>query len=73
MSVSYCMGKALEIGRTPRASWASQIDQLPDGCSRAECGRPKNCRERIADYLRTQYRVQALRERVEALKKGKAS
>lgn len=63
MSVSHCMGQVLAIGTTPRESWAGQIASLPDGCTHTDCGEPRSCRERAADYLRVQYRAQVRQER----------
>jgi hypothetical protein len=63
MSVSHCMHQALEIGATPRDSWAGKIAALPDSCSRSDCGAPHSCRERIAAYLRVQWFVQLRAER----------
>ncbi|TQD51224.1 hypothetical protein [Marilutibacter aestuarii] len=57
MSVSHCMGKALEIAAGPLDTWAGKIAALPDACLHSDCGAPRNCRERIADYLRVQYRA----------------
>lgn len=63
MSVSHCMGKVLAIGATPRYSWADQIAALPDTCAHADCGKPRSCRQRAADFLRVQYRAQVRQER----------
>jgi hypothetical protein len=58
MSVSHCMHEATRIAQGHRDGWAEQIALLPASCAHADCGMPRNCRERIADYLRTQYRIQ---------------
>jgi len=63
VSASYCIGQALEIAATPRDTWAAQIERLPQGCSHADCGPPRCCRARIADYLRVQYRIQVQLEK----------
>ena len=57
MSVSHCMGLALDIARLPDHQWAGEIAKLPEACAHADCGLPRNCRERIAEYLRVQYRM----------------
>lgn len=62
MSIGHCMDQALSIARLPRDSWAAEIQKLPAACMHADCGQPRSCRERIADYLRVQYRMQASRE-----------
>lgn len=51
------MGRALEIAKAPRAEWGAAIALLPDGCAHADCGAPRSCRVRIADYLRMQWRI----------------
>lgn len=56
MSVSHCMHHALRIAKRPRASWKAEIERLPDTCNQA-CGAPRNCRGRIAEYLRVQWRI----------------
>ena len=63
MSVSHCMSRVLAIGVTRRDSWGDQIAALPDACVHADCGEPRSCRQRAADYLRVQYRVQQRAER----------
>ncbi len=62
MSVSHCMHHALAIAAKPRAQWQEQIAKLPDGCGHTDCGAPHSCRERVADYLRVQWRMQVRRE-----------
>lgn len=57
MSVSHCMHHARRIVALPRDQWADQIAELPDGCEHADCGAPRNCRERIREYLRMQWRI----------------
>ena len=64
MSVSHCMHRVLDIARdTPEADWPSAIAALPAACERADCGAPRSCRDRAADYLRMQWRI---RRRLEA-------
>ena len=72
MSVSHCMGQALAIARTPRESWAHQIEQLQVGCGFADCGEPRSCRERIREYLRMQWRMAELRDKRQREKAGEA-
>jgi hypothetical protein len=58
------MHRALEIARTPVDTWGAQIADLPEGCTHSDCGAPRSCRERIAEYMRMQWRIeqhQALR------------
>jgi hypothetical protein len=57
MSVSHCMNRTLDIARMPEADWPAQIAALPDTCAHADCGAPRSCRERAAEYLRMQWRV----------------
>lgn len=57
MSISHCMHRVLDIARAPEAEWPAKIDDLPSECSRPDCGAPRNCRERAADYLRVQWRI----------------
>lgn len=61
MSVSHCMHHALAIAASPRERWAEQIKALPSGCAHADCGEPRNCRERIAAYLRGQWHAKPKR------------
>ena len=63
MSVSYCLHHALAIAKTPADTWGDQIKQIPECCEHSDCGEPRNCRERNAEYLRMQYRIN--RSRVE--------
>ncbi len=58
MSVSHCMGHALTIAAKPRAQWRDAILALPAGCDHSDCGQPRNCRQRITEYLRMQSRAQ---------------
>lgn len=58
MSVSHCMDKALKIAQHPKEQWAGMIERLPDGCEHADCGEPRNCRERIREYMRMQWKIQ---------------
>lgn len=62
MSVSHCMDQALAIAQRPMDQWAGAIAQVREACPHADCGAPQNCRERIADYLRTQYRMRQRRD-----------
>lgn len=55
------MHHALAIASTPDDTWAAQIAKLPAGCAHADCGAPRDCRERVADYLRMQYRIKRAR------------
>lgn len=57
MSVSHCMHHALHIAAQPRNQWASLIRVLPDTCTRADCGKPRSCRERVSEYMRMQWRM----------------
>lgn len=61
MSVSHCMHLALEIAAGPDEGWGDAIQQIPERCPHPDCGEPRNCRERVADYLRMQYRVKRRR------------
>jgi len=67
VSVSCCMDRVLEVSRLPRNAWAAAIADIPDACERPECGAPKSCRQRAADYLRMQWRIAERR----AASKGK--
>lgn len=63
--VGCCLHHGLAIGRSPRSEWAGAIAQLPVDCQRpGSCSGAAGCRERISDFLRVQYQVQARRERV---------
>lgn len=62
MSVSHCMGRALDIAQKPLVEWAGAIAEVSDACPHPDCGEPRNCRERIADYLRVQYRIRRRRD-----------
>lgn len=64
MSVSHCMHHATAIAALPLAEWGARIEALPDGCAHADCGAPRNCRERIREYLRMQVRTHQRRERM---------
>jgi len=57
MSAARCMHHALRIARGHRESWKHQIEQLPEACPHEDCGQPKSCRARVADYLRMQWRM----------------
>lgn len=56
------MHHALAIAAKPRGQWQGQVAKLPDGCAHADRGAPRSCRERVADYLRVQWRMQVRRE-----------
>jgi len=58
MSVSYCMSLVLDIARLPEAQWAERIAAIPEGCEHDDCGAPRCCRERAAEFLRMQWRIQ---------------
>lgn len=62
MSVSRCMGRALAIAETPRPQWRQAIEALPESCPAADCTGGIGCRARVADYLRIQWRMIAVRE-----------
>lgn len=62
MSVSHCMDQALRIAQRPMDQWADAIAKVREACPHNDCGAPQNCRERIADYLRTQYRMRQRRD-----------
>lgn len=56
------MHHALKIANTPGDTWAEQIQRIPNTCPTPdECGRPHNCRDRNASYLRTQWRMKGQR------------
>ena len=63
MSVSHCMHKALDIAKRPRAEWSGMIDKLPTNCEHADCGEPRNCQQRIREYMRMQWKIQNRREK----------
>lgn len=56
MSVWCCSHYAMAISKLPLEEWADAIAKLPTGCTK-DCGAPRSCRERNADYLRVQYRA----------------
>lgn len=62
MSASRCMHHARRIQQSPPADWGRLIDSLPTACPHADCGQPKNCQQRIREYLRMQYRITAALE-----------
>ncbi len=64
------MHHALRIAATPGATWKDQIAEVPAGCKHADCGKPRDCRQRVADYLRMQYRTTRHRAHVKYV--GKA-
>lgn len=68
MSASRCMHHALAIAATPEATWAGQIQRIPDVCPCPEqCGKPLSCRERNADYLRVQWRMKSAKGQKRAI------
>lgn len=62
MSVGHCMGQALAIAQRPMDLWAVAIAQVTETCAHADCGAPRNCRERVAEYLRVQYKMRQRRD-----------
>lgn len=62
MSVSRCMGQALEIASRPRAEWAAAIDRVRLECPHADCTGGMGCQQRIREYLQMQWRMLARRE-----------
>jgi hypothetical protein len=56
------MGQALRIARSHRQGWKHQIEQLPETCPHTDCGLPHSCRQRIAEYLRMQWRMAERRD-----------
>ena len=69
MSASCCMHHALAIASTPTPAWGGQIERLPAACPSPErCGQPHSCRERVADYLRVQWRMQSKRQGAKAVR-----
>ncbi|MGR4895011.1 hypothetical protein ACIPR8_07015 [Stenotrophomonas sp. LARHCG68] len=72
MSVSRCLLPAAEkAARTPRTGWKEQIDELPVACPHPGiCTGGVGCRERVADYLRVQFKAQARREQVKGGKRA---
>lgn len=68
MSISHCMKRTLDIARLPEGEWPNHITALPDACAHADCGVPRNCRQRAQEFLRTQWRI---RRSLEAKGKGR--
>lgn len=62
MSVSHCMHRPLAIAELSEDQWPAQLEQIPQGCPHADCGAPRDCRERAAEYLRMQWRMKRHRE-----------
>jgi len=56
------MKQSLDIARTPEGEWPASINALPETCAHSDCGAPRSCRARAADYLRTQWRIRRLLE-----------
>ncbi len=63
MSISHCMYRTLDIARLPEREWPALIDTLPDACAHADCGAPRSCRARAAEYLRMQWRIKQRRDK----------
>lgn len=55
MSVGHCWHLADEIGRLPLSQWAERVKAIPEGCEHADCGEPRNCREKVREYMRVQW------------------
>ena len=64
------MHHALAIAATPEAGWKDKIDQVPTGCEHADCGQPRDCRQRVAEYLRMQYRTTRHRQHMKDVVKA---
>lgn len=62
MSVSHCMGQALEIARLPRGQWGGAIDRVRVECPHDDCTGGIGCQQRVREYLQMQWRVLACRE-----------
>lgn len=62
MSVSHCMDQALAIAQQQPEQWASAIARVREECPHTDCGAPRNCRERVAEYLRVQYKSRKRRD-----------
>lgn len=71
MSVAHCMGRALRIARLPLDQWQEQIESLPDDCDHSDCGSPRSCRKRAAEYLAVQKGC-ALRRNAPKFKQGRS-
>lgn len=56
MSVTYCMGRAIQIGRLPSEKWEAETKKLPEICERDGCAGSRNCRALVEDFLLTQWR-----------------
>ncbi len=70
MSVAHCMHHALAIAATPDATWKDQIAEVPTGCAHDDCGKPNDCRQRVAEYLRMQYRSKRHRQHMKDVAKS---
>jgi hypothetical protein len=66
VSTGHCLHHATAIALLPREAWAGAIEQLPDACDYADCGAPRSCRQRNAEYLRVQWKIQGRLERIAA-------
>lgn len=62
MSVSHCMGQALDIAQLPRDQWAAAIAKVRVECPHADCTGGIGCQQRIREYLQMQWRMLARRE-----------
>jgi len=70
--VSRCMGEALKIAQSPREQWGPATERLPEACPHADCTGGQGCRARVQEYLRTQYRMLARRDRSTPAVRGAA-
>lgn len=55
MSIGYCWHEADRIGRLPLSQWAAEVKAITEVCTHADCGEPRNCRAKVAEYMRVQY------------------
>ena len=60
------MDQALRIAQLPPDGWAVAIAEISDTCAHADCGAPRNCRERVSEYLRVQYKMRQRRDACQA-------
>jgi hypothetical protein len=56
------MDQALAIAQQPPEQWGAAITRVREECPHADCGAPRNCRERVAEYLRVQYKSRNRRD-----------
>lgn len=64
MSLGHCYHHTRRIGKLPHTAWAGEIAKLPDSCTHTDCGDPKNCRQRISEYMRVQWQINPPRRSV---------